>query len=187
MERIKYFFKLLKNALFYGCQVLLHKTYVGYYCFHAGIYWQGITHDLSKFSPIEFLNHIKNYEPGISPVAVATRKYGYSIAFRHHKAVNPHHFNYWIENETTPKKMPTKYVLELVCDYLGAAMAYNHGNFTYKQELDWWYNFIETKKPIIHPATVRFATILFETIAKENSLKCLKDRDLQKRYEDDQL
>ncbi|MGN1393619.1 MAG: DUF5662 family protein [Succinivibrionaceae bacterium] len=178
------FFKYIKNALFYGCQILLHKSYVGYYCFHAKIYVQGITHDLSKFSPIEFFNHIKNYEPGISPVAVAVRKYGYSIAFEHHKAHNPHHFNYWIidKNARTCKIMKTKYVLELVCDYLGAAKAYHHGKITYQEELEWWFNFLNKYKPVMHPSSIKFATKLFSTIAEENNLKVLTNKEVIQEY-----
>lgn len=31
-------------------RILTHKYYVAKYCFQIGLYWQGITHDLSKFS-----------------------------------------------------------------------------------------------------------------------------------------
>lgn len=34
--------------------ILHHKRLVREGCFKAGIYWQGITHDLSKFSPTNF-------------------------------------------------------------------------------------------------------------------------------------
>lgn len=42
--KIKNFFGHLKT-------VCKHKYWVGKYCFKAGLYKQGITHDLSKFSP----------------------------------------------------------------------------------------------------------------------------------------
>lgn len=29
-------------------RILTHKYYVAKYCFQIGLYWQGITHDLSK-------------------------------------------------------------------------------------------------------------------------------------------
>ena len=35
-------------------RILVHKFWVAYYCFKLGLYWQGIIHDLSKFSYIEF-------------------------------------------------------------------------------------------------------------------------------------
>ena len=45
--KIKNFFGHLKT-------VCKHKYWVGKYCFKIGLYKQGITHDLSKFSPINF-------------------------------------------------------------------------------------------------------------------------------------
>lgn len=43
-------------------KVCKHKYWVGYYCFKAGIPWRGIKHDMSKFSPIEFLESVKYYQ-----------------------------------------------------------------------------------------------------------------------------
>lgn len=40
-------------------RILTHKYYVAKYCFQIGLYWQGITHDLSKFSFTEFSRAIK--------------------------------------------------------------------------------------------------------------------------------
>ena len=31
-----------------------HRRLVRQGCFRVGLYWQGLTHDLSKFSPTEF-------------------------------------------------------------------------------------------------------------------------------------
>ena len=31
-----------------------HRALVRKYCFRLGLYWQGLTHDLSKYSPTEF-------------------------------------------------------------------------------------------------------------------------------------
>ena len=31
-----------------------HRRLVRKYCFWLGLYWQGLTHDLSKYSPYEF-------------------------------------------------------------------------------------------------------------------------------------
>ena len=64
----------LKNTLKAIClhlfRVLKHKYYVFIYCCKLGIPWQGITHDLSKFSWIEFSEAIKFYDPTKSPIAV---------------------------------------------------------------------------------------------------------------------
>lgn len=31
-----------------------HRRLVRHYCFKLGLVWQGLTHDLSKYSPTEF-------------------------------------------------------------------------------------------------------------------------------------
>lgn len=31
-----------------------HRMLVAKYCFRLGLYWQGLTHDLSKYTPTEF-------------------------------------------------------------------------------------------------------------------------------------
>lgn len=38
-----------------------HRHKVIVHCFMAGIFWQGLRHDLSKYSPAEFIPGAKNY------------------------------------------------------------------------------------------------------------------------------
>lgn len=38
-----------------------HKLLVMHYCFRAGMYKQGLLHDLSKYAPVEFLVGCKYY------------------------------------------------------------------------------------------------------------------------------
>ena len=40
--------------------ILHHKNLVRHYCFRAGLYKQGIMHDWSKYSPVEFINSVRN-------------------------------------------------------------------------------------------------------------------------------
>lgn len=111
-------------------RILTHKYYVAKYCFQIGLYWQGITHDLSKFSFIEFSRAIKYWDDKMSSLANECRILGYSQTFLHHRGRNPHHYEYWIhslDNGGIPAKMPKKYVLELICDYLAAAKTYGAG------------------------------------------------------------
>ena len=50
------------------------------------------------------------------------------MAWFHHRGNNPHHYEYWVDNfdnyynneGLTLIKMPYKYVLEMLCDYLAA-------------------------------------------------------------------
>ena len=44
--------------------ILHHKNLVRHYCFRAGLYKQGIVHDWSKYSPVEFWAGVKNYQGG---------------------------------------------------------------------------------------------------------------------------
>ena len=50
---------IIKNAFKHFKTITTHKYYVFQACWKAGIVWQGITHDLSKYSPTEFFNNIK--------------------------------------------------------------------------------------------------------------------------------
>lgn len=159
----------LKNTLKAIClhlfRVLKHKYYVFIYCCKLGIPWQGITHDLSKFSWIEFSEAIKFYDPTKSPIAVAKEKQGYSMAWIHHKGHNPHHCEYWADSlSTNPKglQMPNKYVKELIADYLGAGKVYFGQFFTYEKELEYWKK-LKTQI-LIHPTTAETVTTVFELL-----------------------
>ena len=44
-----------------------HKRLVMRHCFRVGLYWQGLTHDLSKFSPVEFLPGARYFQGTRSP------------------------------------------------------------------------------------------------------------------------
>lgn len=124
-------FKLLKR-------IFIHKFWVAYYCFQIGLYWQGLTHDLSKFSWTEFKGAIKYWDDNISSLRNEKLKNGYSETFLHHRGRNPHHYEYWIhslDNGGIPAPMPRKYALELVCDYLAACRTYGSNP---RDEYDWW-------------------------------------------------
>lgn len=119
-------------------RVLIHKYWVAHYCFQLGLYWQGITHDLSKFSLTEIRGAVKYWNDTKSSLAYEKELNGYSETFLHHRGRNPHHYEYWIhslDEGGIPAEMPRKYVLELICDYLAACKTYG-GNP--RNELDWW-------------------------------------------------
>lgn len=164
--------KIVKHFLL----IMKHKYWVGYYCTKAHITWRGIMHDMSKFSPTEFLESIKYYVGNRSPIDVCKEKNGYSNAWLHHKGRNPHHYEYWqdnFDNGGKPLQMPFKYALELICDYLGAGRAYMKNDFSYEAEYNWWKQKI-TKPIAMHPQTKAFVEIMLSTMAKENSCDCLR-------------
>jgi hypothetical protein len=74
-----------------------HRLEVMKNCFKSGIFWQGLTHDLSKFSPEEFFVGVSHYQGTRSPNEGEREDYGYSKAWMHHKGRNKHHFEYWTD------------------------------------------------------------------------------------------
>lgn len=116
--------------------VIKHKRYVRYGCFRMGIYMQGIMHDMSKFSPTEFIPSVKYYSGTFSPNATSRVLTGVSASWLHHKGRNKHHFEYWIdyvaggEAKLEGCRMPLKYVAEMVADRYAACVAYNRDSYT---------------------------------------------------------
>lgn len=157
----------MKNIWLHFKKICIHKFWVAYYCFKCGLYWQGIIHDLSKFSPIEFWESVKYYQGTSSPINAAKADKGYSLAWQHHKGRNPHHYEYWTDNYdkgTTFINIPYKYLIELVCDYLGAARAYMGNTFTYEAEQKWWENKMHTNIAMNHNCQI-FVNEVFRYLA----------------------
>ena len=78
-----------------------HKILVMKNCFRVGLFRQGLMHDLSKYSPVEFGTGVKYYQGDRSPNAAEREEKGYSEAWLHHKGRNKHHFEYWIDFSKT--------------------------------------------------------------------------------------
>ena len=96
-----------------------HRHLVMRGCFRMGLIWQGLTHDLSKYSPTEFFAGVRYYQGNRSPNTAEREANGYSLAWMHHKGRNRHHFEYWtdLSPETRtyePVDMPVKYLCEMV-------------------------------------------------------------------------
>lgn len=127
---MKYFFKHLHT-------VNTHRRLVRRECFKLGLYWQGLTHDLSKYSPAEFLVGARYYQGFCSPNKAERDEKGFSEAWMHHKGRNKHHYEYWLdffvsENERgiNPVEMPAKYFCESVCDRIAACKVYAGEKYT---------------------------------------------------------
>ena len=101
-----------------------HKILVMKLCFKCGLYYQGITHDLSKYSFVEFFEGVKYYKGTYSPISECRRKNGLSMAWLHHKGRNKHHSEYWMDNGRK-LVMPYKYAVESICDKIAAGKNYN--------------------------------------------------------------
>lgn len=154
-----------------------HRHMVIRHCARAGILRQGLFHDLSKYSPTEFISGAKFYLGDRSPNEGERSSYGYSMAWMHHKGRNKHHFEYWtdydiITKKMAPVKMPIKYVKEMFCDRVAASKTYNGKNYTDSHPLEY---FLRSKgKRMIHPETSDFL---------ENLLIMLRDDGEEKTFE----
>jgi hypothetical protein len=112
-----------------------HKNLVMKGCFQVGLYRQGLLHDLSKYSPTEFLVGCKYFQGTMSPNNAEREDRGYSSAWLHHKGRNKHHMEYWIDYDVskvagkehggmTGMKMPVRYVVEMFIDRISASKNY---------------------------------------------------------------
>ena len=91
-----------------------HKEKVLEHCLRCGIPWQGLTHDLSKYSPTEFIPGALYYQGNRSPNERERELFGASAAWMHHKGRNRHHFEYWTDvNPATKKYEPVEMPLRL--------------------------------------------------------------------------
>ena len=146
--------------------ILIHKWYVGIECWKRGLYWQGIVHDLSKFSPTEFLTSARYFQGTSSPIDAEKRERGYSVAWLNHKAKNKHHWIYWTDmknGEWYACPMPEKYIQEMLCDYIGAGKAYNRGKPWSPQNPLKYYMEVDSKRMLLHSDTRRrFEYLLVE-------------------------
>ena len=128
-----------------------HKLMVMRYCFRIGLYKQGLLHDLSKYSPAEFLVGCKYYQGTMSPNNAEREDKGYSAAWLHHKGRNKHHMEYWIDygvgdgrdGQKTHRgicgmKMPIKYVAEMYVDRVSASKNYQRDKFKLDSPLQYY-------------------------------------------------
>ena len=123
-----------------------HRRLVRHYCFKLGLVWQGLTHDLSKYSPTEFWRGVKYYQGWRSPNDQERLENGVSLAWLHHKGRNRHHFEYWIDYCRREDgtiyiggcKMPKKYVAEMFCDRIAACRVYQGDAYTDASPYDYY-------------------------------------------------
>ena len=134
-----------------------HKWLVMKHCFALGLYRQGLWHDLSKYSPAEFIPGVKYYTGKSSPHNGERADLGYSGAWLHHKGRNKHHMEYWIDyapgsgEKMSGMRMPERYVVEMFCDRLAACENYHGKNY---QDRDPYDYYMKSKDHyIIHPET----------------------------------
>lgn len=175
---------LLKNCFGHTKTILLHKYYVAKYCFKIGLYWQGIVHDMSKFSPTEFLESIHYYTGTSSPINGCKKDKGYSMAWFHHRGRNCHHYEMWIDDFDHGGRaipMPEKYIKEMICDYTAAAMTYLKSEFSWTAEYEWWVGKKQCAK--MHDKTIEVLDRFFVAMATAEKFGELDDDTFEKVIE----
>ena len=119
-----------------------HRHQVMIHCAKAGIFWQGLLHDLSKYSPTEFMPGVRFYDGTHSPTEDERRTLGYSAAWMHHKGRNRHHWEYWTDYSVQAGRyismpMPKRYLAEMLCDRIAASKIYKGDSYTNASPLEY--------------------------------------------------
>lgn len=115
--------------------VMRHRHLVMVHCARAGILSQGLRHDLSKFSPTEFIQGVRYFDGHHSPTEDERRHEGYSLAWMHHKGRNRHHWEYWTDYSIDKRAyvampIPRRYIAEMLCDRIAASKIYQGEAYT---------------------------------------------------------
>ena len=138
-----------------------HRWLVMCGCFRVGLYRQGLTHDLSKFSPVEFWNGARYYQGTRSPNTAEREDKGYSLAWMHHKGRNKHHYEYWTDLDLKTKRyapvpMPRRYFVEMVMDRIAACKTYHGKSYRDGDALEYLQRSTEAREgSMMHPQTRR--------------------------------
>ena len=125
-----------------------HRHLVCRYCMRLGLVWQGLTHDLSKYSPTEFIPGAKYYQGYRSPNDAERMDTGISLAWLHHKGRNRHHLEYWIDYRVHDdgsvhfegNPMPLRYIAEMFCDRVAASKVYMGARYTDASPYEYYHN-----------------------------------------------
>lgn len=166
-----------------------HRRLVRRGCFRVGLYWQGLTHDLSKFAPIEFWTGARYFQGTRSPNTAEREDKGYSEAWMHHKGRNRHHYEYWTDLSPVTRNyeavpMPRRYLVEMVMDRRAACMVYQGENYTPGSALAYFEK--SRERELMHPKTRQELTYILTMLrdkGEEETFSYLRDSVLKgKRF-----
>ena len=166
-----------------------HKLLVMKYCFKMGLYWQGLVHDLSKYSWTEFSVGCRYYQGNRSPNNAEREATGLSTSWIHHYGRNKHHFEHWVdysldgEHVIMGARMPRKYVAEMLADRISASRNYMGEKYDRHQPLAYYLKSKE-KLWFIHPETKRELEALLRMLSdhgEERTLRYVKNVYLKKK------
>ena len=167
----------MSNFIGHLTTVMRHRRQVIIHCRKVGILHRGLLHDLSKYSPAEFLPGVKFFKGTRSPNEAEREAYGYSAAWIHHKGRNRHHFEHWTDyNPETkrigPVKMPLIFVKEMFCDRVAASKIYQGKNYTDKHPIEYFIRGKENR--IIHPETSELLESWLTILAEQGETAVFK-------------
>ena len=173
---------MFKKIFLHFILISKHRWYVFKLACMAGIPFKGLIHDLSKYSPTEFFESAKYYQGNRSPINIARKEKGYSVAWLHHKGRNKHHIEYWYDwnlNETPV--IPYKCAVEMLCDHVAAGLAYKGKEWTKEYPLYYWDN-IDNVRNLYNKKTEKFITTAKEDIAKKGIKEVFNKKYLKEHY-----
>lgn len=149
-----------------------HKFMVMEYCFRVGLYKQGLLHDLSKYTPTEFLVGCRYYQGTRSPNNAEREATGVSLSWLHHKGRNKHHFEHWVdysldgEHIIAGAPMPRKYIAEMVMDRISASRNYSEDSYNDQAPLA-YYLANKDRLWFVHKDTKRDLEALLRMLAEK--------------------
>ena len=167
--------KILKHLL----TIMKHRKEVRKLCFKCGLYKQGLLHDLSKYSYVEFSEGVKYYDGTKSPTAICRKKTGKSDAWLHNIKKNKHHPEYW--NNISNGLMPYNYAIESICDRIAACKTYNKEKYTNNNPLEYW-NQQKKKGYKINKTIEKFYDIVLSDLSKYGEKKIIDIKYLKDTY-----
>ena len=160
--------------------VTRHRHLVMRYCFAVGLVRQGLLHDLSKYSPAEFMVGARYYQGNRSPNNAQRELSGIATAWLHHKGRNKHHYEYWIDYDLKAEhnpplcgmKMPKRYVVEMTMDRIAACRTYQGRNYSDKAPLEYYQH--GRSYHLMHPDTAALLEKLLTMLADEGRRKTFR-------------
>ena len=164
-----------------------HRWLVREGCFRIGLYWQGLTHDLSKYTPTEFLVGARYFQGTRSPNSAERDEKGYSESWMHHKGRNRHHWEYWTDLDAQkgvygPVPMPRRFLAEMVMDRRAACKVYQGEKYTDASALEY---FLKGRERIrMHDKTRReleYILTMLRDEGEEKTFTYIKEEVLQGR------
>ena len=161
-----------------------HRWLVRQGCFRVGLYWQGLIHDLSKYSPTEFFIGARYYQGNRSPNAAEREDKGFSEAWMHHKGRNRHHYEYWTDMNKATRlyesvPMPRKYLAEQVMDRRAACIVYQGKDYTPGSALAYFMK--SRERELMHPQTnkeLRHILVMLAEKGEKETFRYLKTQVL---------